>query len=32
MVKGFELDCEVMESLNDNENKHTNGYGNDNFL
>jgi hypothetical protein len=26
MVKGFELDCEVMESLNDSENKHTSGH------
>ncbi len=26
MVKGFELDCEVMESLNDTKNKHTNGH------
>jgi hypothetical protein len=26
MVKRFELDCEVMESLNDSENKHTSGH------
>jgi hypothetical protein len=26
MVKGFELDFKVMESLNDSENKHTSGH------